>query len=185
MLRWSTAAATCLILGGVRGAVMASSEEEASLVSWKLLLCVQISFNLHPRPRVARLRGDLWRWQRRDLSKRCSLTSRTPPSLGRSKPPPGGKAVILSGGENWNRCQRFLVLNMPFASQCDRFYSKSMLPCKFRSAGMSKAVFSLQRSVRFQRAVLFAMINPQVGFSSCKSRWGWIESLFCHHCTIG
>ena len=28
---------------------------------------------------------------------------------------------------------------------------------------MSKAVFSLQRSVRFQRAVLFAMINPQVG----------------------
>ena len=31
-----------------------------------------------------------------------------------------------------------------------------------RSAGMSKAVFSLQRSIRFQRAVFFALINPQV-----------------------
>merc|ERR1719346_344685 len=41
-----------------------------------------------------------------------------------------------------------------------------------RSAGMSKAVFSLQRSVRFQRAVLFAMINPQpngAGFAGVKS----------------
>ena len=27
---------------------------------------------------------------------------------------------------------------------------------------MSKAVFSLQRSIRFQRAVFFALINPQV-----------------------
>ena len=35
-----------------------------------------------------------------------------------------------------------------------------------RSAGMSKAVFSLQRSVRFQRALLFAIINPQVAFLS-------------------
>ena len=35
-----------------------------------------------------------------------------------------------------------------------------------RSAGMSKAVFSLQRSVRFQRALLFAIINPQVTFLS-------------------
>merc|ERR1711936_301035 len=41
-----------------------------------------------------------------------------------------------------------------------------------RSAGMSKAVFSLQRSIRFQRAVLFAMINPQpngAGFAGVKS----------------
>merc|ERR1719370_1190914 len=41
-----------------------------------------------------------------------------------------------------------------------------------RSAGMSKAVFSLQRSVRFQRALLFAIINPQpngAGFAGMKS----------------
>ena len=31
---------------------------------------------------------------------------------------------------------------------------------------MSKAVFSLQRSVRFQRALLFAIINPQVNSPS-------------------
>jgi len=41
-----------------------------------------------------------------------------------------------------------------------------------RSAGMSKAVFSLQRSVRFQRALLFAVINPQpngAGFAGTKT----------------
>merc|ERR1719336_3190730 len=47
-----------------------------------------------------------------------------------------------------------------------------------RSAGMSKAVFSLQRSVRFQRAVLFAMINPQpngAGFAGVKSNISFSE----------
>merc|ERR1712037_168830 len=41
-----------------------------------------------------------------------------------------------------------------------------------RSAGMSKAVFSIQRSVRFQRALLFAIFNPQpngAGFAGMKT----------------
>ena len=46
-----------------------------------------------------------------------------------------------------------------------------------RSAGMSKAVFSLQRSVRFQRALLFAIINPQVTFLSLGT-WS-LFMLFC------
>ena len=41
----------------------------------------------------------------------------------------------------------------------------------FRTAGMSKAVFSLQKSKLFQRAVMFAVINPQpngAGFAGVK-----------------
>ena len=41
-----------------------------------------------------------------------------------------------------------------------------------RNAGMSKAVFSLQKSPMFQRAVMFAMINPQpngAGFAGVKT----------------
>jgi len=40
-----------------------------------------------------------------------------------------------------------------------------------RTAGMSKATFSLQKSRQFQRAVMFAMINPQpngAGFAGMK-----------------
>merc|ERR1719499_3038609 len=40
-----------------------------------------------------------------------------------------------------------------------------------RNAGMSKAVISLQKSPMFQRAVMFAMINPQpngAGFAGVK-----------------
>merc|ERR1712032_1307451 len=52
-----------------------------------------------------------------------------------------------------------------------------------RSAGMSKAVFSLQRSVRFQRAVLFAMINPQpngAGFAGVKSNVNFSSEVHLH-----
>lgn len=41
-----------------------------------------------------------------------------------------------------------------------------------RSAGMSKATFSLQKSSQFQRAVMFAVINPQpngAGFAGMKA----------------
>jgi len=118
MLRWGTAAAACLLLGGVRGAVVAASEEtgqtrggEAERRSLKMT---------------------------KDDSVEKILFDFTDPTL-------FGDEQAASWWESSDTV---------------------------RSAGMSKAVFSLQRSVRFQRAVLFAMINPQpngAGFAGVKS----------------
>jgi len=116
MLRWGTAAAACLLLGGVRGAVMASNGEEAKS-------------------------GDAERRSlkmTKDGSVEKMLFDFTDPAL-------FGEEQAASWWESSDTV---------------------------RSAGMSKAVFSLQRSVRFQRAVLFAMINPQpngAGFAGVKS----------------
>jgi len=118
MLRWSTAAAACLLLGGVRGAVMASSEE-ASLAK---------SGEAERRSLKMTKEGSLEKM----------LFDFTDPAL-------FGEEQAASWWESSDTV---------------------------RSAGMSKAVFSLQRSVRFQRAVLFAMINPQpngAGFAGVKS----------------
>jgi len=119
MLRWSTAAAACLLLGGVRGAVVAASEElgqarrgEAEIRSLKMT---------------------------KDASQEEKmLFDFTNPAL-------FGEEQAASWWESSDTV---------------------------RSAGMSKAVFSLQRSVRFQRALLFAIINPQpngAGFAGMKS----------------
>merc|ERR1712172_152245 len=119
MLRWGTAAAACLLLGGVRGAVMASNGEEVGLAK----------------------SGDAERRSlkmTKDGSVEKMLFDFTDPAL-------FGEEQAASWWESSDTV---------------------------RSAGMSKAVFSLQRSVRFQRAVLFAMINPQpngAGFAGVKS----------------
>jgi len=113
MLRWSTAAA-CLLLGGVRGAVVAASAEEAR-----------------------KSEGE-----RRSLK----MTSKDGTMLFDFTDP------AIFGEE-----------------QAASWWESSDT---VRSAGMSKAVFSLQRSIRFQRAVFFALINPQpngAGFAGVKS----------------
>merc|ERR1711990_227667 len=118
MLRWSTAAAACLLLGGVRGAVMASSEEVISAKSGE---AERRSLKMTKEGSLEKMLFDF-----------------TDPAL-------FGEEQAASWGESSDTV---------------------------RSAGMSKAVFSLQRSVRFQRAVLFAMINPQpnsAGFAGVKS----------------
>jgi len=118
MLRWGTAAAACLLLGGVRGAVVAASEETGQT-----------------------RRGEVERRSlkmTKDDSVEKILFDFTDPTL-------FGDEQAASWWESSDTV---------------------------RSAGMSKAVFSLQRSVRFQRAVLFAMINPQpngAGFAGVKS----------------
>ena len=101
------------------------------------------------------VRGVLWWRPMSSKGRRWSSTSPTPRSLGRRRQHPGGRAATLWGEEKDPRS--FCVI---------WFIRKEVLTVYSRSAGMSKAVFSLQRSVRFQRAVLFAMINPQVGLSS-------------------
>merc|ERR1711971_1297663 len=124
MLRWGTAAAACLLLGGVRGAVMASNGEEAKS-------------------------GDAERRSlkmTKDGSVEKMLFDFTDPAL-------FGEEQAASWWESSDTV---------------------------RSAGMSKAVFSLQQSVRFQRAVLFAMINPQpngAGFAGVKSNVNFSEEL--------
>jgi len=118
MLRWSTAAAACLLLGGVRGAVLAASEETTQT------------------RRVEAERGSLK--MTKDKSAEKILFDFTDPTLFDEE-------------------------------QAASWWESSDT---VRSAGMSKAVFSLQQSVRFQRAVLFAVINPQpngAGFAGVKS----------------
>ena len=101
------------------------------------------------------VRGVLWWRPMSSKGRRCSSTSPTPRSLGRRRQHPGGRAATLWGEEK-----------DPKIILCDMIHHGWRVNSITRSAGMSKAVFSLQRSVRFQRAVLFAMINPQVGLSS-------------------
>merc|ERR1712088_515452 len=117
MLRWSTAAATCLLLGaGVKGAVVSASEPGEA-------------------------RGD---------GERRSLMATKEQQ---------GKKMLFD----------FTDPKIFGEEQAASWWESSDT---VRSAGMSKAVFSLQRSVRFQRAVLFAMINPQpngAGFAGVKS----------------
>merc|ERR1711990_523941 len=118
MLRWSTAAAACLLLGGVRGAVMASSEEVISAKSGE---AERRSLKMTKEGSLEKMLFDF-----------------TDPAL-------FGEEQAASWWESSDTV---------------------------RSAGMSKAVFSLQRSVRFQRALLFAIINPQpngAGFAGMKS----------------
>lgn len=118
MLRWSTAAAACLLLGGVRGAVLAAKEETTQT------------------RRVEAERGSLK--MTKDKSAEKILFDFTDPTLFDEE-------------------------------QAASWWESSDT---VRSAGMSKAVFSLQQSVRFQRAVLFAVINPQpngAGFAGVKS----------------
>merc|ERR1711974_463781 len=111
-----TAAAACLLLGGVRGAVVAASEETGQT----------------RRGEVERRSLEMTK----DESVEKILFDFTDPTL-------FGEEQAASWWESSDTV---------------------------RSAGMSKAVFSLQRSVRFQRAVLFAMINPQPnGFAGVKS----------------
>ena len=100
------------------------------------------------------VRGVLWWWPMSSKGRRCSSTSLTPRSLGRRRQPLGGRAATLWGEEK-----------DPKIILCEIIQHERSVNSIIRSAGMSKAVFSLQRSVRFQRAVLFAMINPQVGLS--------------------
>jgi len=113
MLRWSTAAAACLLLGGVRGAVVAASEESGK-------------------------------------AERRSLKMTKDESL---------EKMVFD----------FTDAALFGEEQAASWWESSDT---VRSAGMSKAVFSLQRSVRFQRALLFAIINPQpngAGFAGMKS----------------
>jgi len=77
-------------------------------------------------------------------------------------PSPG----VMQGGEemlfNFNSESEF------GSADIDEWYESSDT---VRSAGMSKAVFSLQKSKVFQRAVMFALINPQpngAGFAGVK-----------------
>jgi len=123
MLRWSTAAATCLLLGaGVKGAVVAASE-------------------------AGEARGD---------GERRSLMATKVQQ---------GKKMLFD----------FTDPKIFGEEEAASWWESSDT---VRSAGMSKAVFSLQRSVRFQRAVLFAMINPQpngAGFAGVKSNISFSE----------
>jgi len=123
MLKWSTAAATCLLLGsGVRGAVVAASE-------------------------AGEARGD---------AERRSLMATKEQQ---------GKKMLFD----------FTDPKIFGEEEAASWWESSDT---VRSAGMSKAVFSLQRSVRFQRAVLFAMINPQpngAGFAGVKSNISFSE----------
>ena len=104
----------------------------------------------HLRPE-AMVRGVLWWRPRSSKGRRCSSTSPTPRSLGRRRQHPGGRAATLWGEEK-----------DPKIILCDMIHHGWRVNSIIRSAGMSKAVFSLQRSIRFQRAVFFALINPQV-----------------------
>jgi len=107
MLRWSTAAATCLLLGaGVKGAVVAASE-------------------------AGEARGD------------------------------GERRSLMATNEQQGKKMLFDFTDPKIFGE-EEAASWWESSDTVRSAGMSKAVFSLQRSVRFQRAVFFAMINPQV-----------------------
>merc|ERR1711872_584316 len=123
MLRWSTAAATCLLLGaGVKGAVVAASE-------------------------AGEARGD---GERRSL---MAIKEQQ------------GKKMLFD----------FTDPKIFAEEEAASWWESSDT---VRSAVMSKAVFSLQRSVRFQRAVLFAMINPQpngAGFAGVKSNISFSE----------
>jgi len=140
MLRWSTAAAACLLLGGVRGAVVAASEESGQA--------------------------------RRGEAERRSLKMTKDESLEKmifdfTDAAIFGEEQAASWWESsdtvrWEQLQQF-------GKVFTTVYYKIKL---IRSAGMSKAVFSLQRSVRFQRALLFAIINPQpngAGFAGMKT----------------
>jgi len=116
MLRWSTAAA-CLLLGGVRGAVVAASAEE----------------------------------------------------VGQARKSEGERRSLKMTPKDGTMLFDFTDPAIFGEEQAASWWESSDT---VRSAGMSKAVFSLQRSIRFQRAVFFALINPQpngAGFAGVKS----------------